>query len=66
MERLYRDDDWRTIASSDSGRLNIRGQTIPYVVFPNEDDVTSGQPDQLANRLESVLDRLLDLYRQQK
>jgi hypothetical protein len=62
MERLYRDDDWATIAAEDGGYLNIHGQTAPYAVFPNEDDVTTGKPEQLAARLESVLGKLWELY----
>ncbi len=64
MERLYRDDDWATVAPGDSGRLNVRGQSVPYAVFPNEDDVTTSKPEQLARRLESVLDTLWELYQQ--
>jgi hypothetical protein len=62
MERLYRDDDWATVAPDDSGLLSIRGQSVPYAVFPNEDDITTGKPDQLADRLKSVLDKLWELY----
>ena len=51
-----------TIASGESGRLRIRGQDVPFVVFPNEDDITTGKPEQLATRLESVLDRLWEVY----
>lgn len=64
MERLYRDDDWAALAPRESGRLDIRGQSVPYAVFPNEDDVTTRKPDQLADRLESVLNNLWDLYQQ--
>ncbi len=64
MERLYRDDDWDAVAPGDSGRLSVRGHSVPYAVFPNEDDVTTGKPDQLAARLESVLGKLWELYRQ--
>lgn len=63
MERLYRDDDWATVAPGASGRLSLRGQNVPYVVFPNEDDVTTGKLEQLADRLESVLGKLWELYR---
>jgi hypothetical protein len=62
MERLYRDDDWAAIAPGDSGHLNVRGQDVPYVVFPNEDDITTGRSQQLIERLESVLGRLWGLY----
>jgi hypothetical protein len=64
LERLYRDDDWAAVAPGDSGRLSVRGQNVPYVVFPNEDDVTTGKADQLAARLESVLDKLWELHQQ--
>jgi hypothetical protein len=62
MERLYRDDDWAAIAPGDSGHLSVRGQSVPYVIFPNEDDVTTGKPDQLAARLQYVLATLWELY----
>jgi hypothetical protein len=65
MERLYRDDDWTTVAPGDSGHLNVRGQSVPFVVFPNEDDVTTGKADQLAARLEAVLGKLWELYRRE-
>ena len=64
MERLYRDDDWATVAPEESGCLSLRGHSVPYAVFPNEDDVTTGKPDPLAERLESVLGRLWKLYQQ--
>jgi len=64
LERLYRDDDWAAVAPGDSGRLSVRGQRVPYVVFPNEDDATTGKADQLAARLESVLGKLWELYQQ--
>jgi hypothetical protein len=64
MERLYRDDDWEVMAPEDRGRLSIRGRSVPFVVFPNEDDVTTGRTEQLAERLESVLGSLWKLYQQ--
>lgn len=64
MERLYRNDDWAAVSGDgDSGCLIIRGQRVPYAVFPNEDDITTGKPDQLAIRLESVIGKLWELYR---
>ena len=64
LARLYRDDDWSTIAPDESGHLVIRGQNVPYTVFPNEDDVTTGKPGQLSARLESVLNGLWELHRE--
>lgn len=61
MERLYRDDDWSAVAPDENGCLSIREHNVPYAVFSNEDDVTTGKPDQLAVRLESVLGKLWEL-----
>ncbi len=61
LERLYRADDWTSFSAPDPHYLAIQDQRVPYVVFENEDDVTTGQPDQLSARLERVLDRLWKL-----
>ena len=58
LTRLYRDDDWTTLSASDPHFLDVRSIRVPYVVFENEDDVTTGKPDLLAERLEQVLGRL--------
>jgi hypothetical protein len=65
MERLYRNDDFASVAPGDSGLIDMRGYQVPFVVFPNEDDVTTDKPDQLAERLESVLGELWQLSRSQ-
>ena len=65
MERLYRDDDFAAVAPGNSGRIEIRGQHVPFIVFPNEDDVTTDKPEQLAARLESVLGELWKLSQSQ-
>jgi hypothetical protein len=61
MERLYRLDDWETFSQSDPAFLHVRDVSIPYVVFENGDDVTTGKPDLLASRLETRLDHLWQL-----
>ncbi len=65
LERLYRDDDFASVAPGDSGLVEIRGQQVPFAVFPNEDDVTTNKPEQLAERLESVLGELWELFHSQ-
>lgn len=65
LERLYRDDDWRRLAPQEAGYLSITRTQVPYVVFENKDDVTTGYADQaqqLAERLQEVFRRLWDLY----
>lgn len=63
MMRLYRDDDWAALSAGDSLFLTVKGVRVPYVVFENEDDVTTGKPRLLATRLEAVLGRLWELQR---
>ena len=61
LERLYRDDDWAELAPAENGFLELQNQRIPFVVFENEDDVTTGNTDRLAARLETTLGQLWDL-----
>lgn len=63
LERLYRHDDWAQFCAGDSDFFTVRSIPVPYVVFENEDDVTTGKPDQLAARLEQTLQRLWELRR---
>lgn len=62
MERLYREDDFADFSAADPCWLAVRGIRIPYVVFENHDDVTTGQPEQLGQRLEARLSALWELY----
>ena len=63
LTRLYREDDWATLGAQDPDFLTVRSIRVPYVVFENEDDVTTDKPDQLAARLEEVLERLWEQQR---
>ena len=58
MYRLYREDDWETFSANDPAYLHIKGIKIPYVVFENEDDVTTPRGAPLGERLEKDLERL--------
>ncbi|MCK5428625.1 MAG: hypothetical protein KAI94_04090, partial [Anaerolineales bacterium] len=62
MVKLYRDDDWTELTSSDPSYLQAGSIPVPYMVFENEDDVTTGNPDQMGARLEAVLSRLWELH----
>lgn len=57
MEYYYKINDWDKIAPGDEGELTIKGHVVPYVVFPNEPEVTDS-PEKLAPVLEDVLGRL--------
>jgi hypothetical protein len=62
MEKLYRDDDWKELAPDSSGFLQLGGFRVPYAVFENEDDVTTGKTDLLPGRLEETLSSLWVRY----
>lgn len=59
LERLYREDDFAAFSAGDPAWLTVGDHRIPYVVFDNHDDVTTGQPEALGERLEA---RLGDLW----
>jgi len=62
LERLYREVDWEEISAADPEYITVRGHRVPYVVFENEDDVTTPRGEALGNRLEETLNRLWALY----
>ncbi len=62
MEQLYRHVDWKEISAASPRFLNVKGIEVPYVVFHNEDDVTTGRGTALGNRLEETLAQLWQLY----
>ncbi len=58
LEKLYREDDWDRFSAGDPAYLQVRGIRVPYVVFENEDDVTTDDGEALAARLETSLSTL--------
>jgi hypothetical protein len=62
LERLYREVDWGDLVAGRSEFFTVGGVQVPYVVMPNEDDVTTGRGEALGARLEEVLGRLWRLY----
>lgn len=62
MERLYREVDWEEVSAADPDYLSIQGFKVPYVVFENEDDVTTARGPALGERLEDALGCLWELY----
>lgn len=62
MERLYRYTDWEDLTAGDPAFIPLRGRRVPYVVFENEDDVTTTGGTALGDRLEAALGQLWKLY----
>lgn len=63
IEILYKLSDWKEVSAPNPTHLNIAGVQVPYVVMPNEDDVTSARGDALGNRLADSLEKLWNLYK---
>jgi hypothetical protein len=62
MESLYKEDDFADFSAGDPRWLTIRGIRVPYVVFDNHDDVTTGMGEALGERLEARLGGLWEGY----
>ena len=60
--KLYRHVDWHEISAGNPQYIDIQGVQVPYIVFENEDDVTTKGGEKLATRLEESLGHLWDLY----
>lgn len=63
MESLYRFSDWEEIIADQPEEIIIQDVPVPYIVFENEDDVTSQGGDILSSRLEERLKTLFAKYR---
>ncbi len=62
LERLYKESDWEEVRAANPELITVQGQQVPYVVFENEDDVTTERGDALGKRLAETLGRLWKVY----
>lgn len=58
MNTMYRHDDFAEFTADDPHFVTVQGIRVPYAIFDNADDVTSGPPHMLGARLEDALARL--------
>jgi hypothetical protein len=58
LELLYKESDWESIIREQPEWLTIKGVRIPYAIFDNHDDVTTGRSDALGARLKACLEVL--------
>lgn len=63
LEQLYKDVDWDIINKGQPDFITIKGVQVPYVIFENHDDVTSGRGAALGSRLHTCLATLWQHYR---
>jgi hypothetical protein len=63
LTALYKEIDWEEFRGpADSQYISIQGIQVPYVVFDNEDDVTTDRGPELGSRLEQSLHSLHEQY----
>lgn len=62
LERMYKKSDWEQFRGNDPETITIQGIPVPYAVFENEDDVTTGRGPALSRRLEKTLSLLWRRY----
>ena len=58
LERMYKEVDWHYLAKDNPAYIQIQGINVPYVIFENEDDVTTARGEALGERLEARLQTL--------
>lgn len=62
LAHLYRESDWEQFSAGDPAFVAVGDVSVPYVVFENEDDVTTPRGPALGARLEQTLARLWQSY----
>jgi len=62
LKKLYYECEFQELAAGESGILEIQGIDVPYVVFENEDDVTTAMGNAMGDRLENTLGDLWHFY----
>ena len=63
LSTLYQRSDWKKFSAGDPQYLLVGDVRVPYVEFPNQDDVTTPGGDPLGNRLEETLAKLRSIQR---
>lgn len=63
MQTLYRDDDWDSFSRGNEAYLHLRNFRLPYVVFENEDDVTTRGGAAFETRLHGAMGTLWERYK---
>lgn len=61
LKKLYKEIDWEQFKGNNHEYITVKSIKVPYVVFENEDDVTTNDGEPLRNRLKESLDKLKDI-----
>lgn len=61
LDRLYRIDDWDDFTRTHPAHVQVGEHRVPYVIFENDDDLTSTADEAMLARLEGCLHQLWTL-----
>jgi hypothetical protein len=62
LARMYKETDWNEIINKETDHIEIASIKVPYSILENEDDITSGDLDELSTRLKTALNSLWKSY----
>jgi hypothetical protein len=62
LTKMYYETDWNELSETHNNFIKIGSSLVPYSIFENEDDVTSGNNSKLDSRLQTSLNRLWKNY----
>ncbi len=62
LKHMYAETDWQEVTAPSRNYLDIAGKRVPYVIFDNEDDLTSQIDRRFVERLDSCFSKLWQLY----
>jgi len=58
LKKLYGDSDWEDFVDGAAKFVEVKGIKVPFAVFENEDDVTTGRGEELGKRLIECMGQL--------
>jgi len=62
LKHMYYETDWEEITADSTDYVQIAHKTVPYVVFDNEDDLTSHIDERFIEKMDVCFQKLWQLY----
>ena len=62
LTRMYRETNWDELIAQNKEFMKIGSKMVPYSIFDNMDDVTTGKNKELDKRLQISLNKLWQIY----
>lgn len=62
LKRLYFETDWHELIQNSKDFVNVQNIKVPYVIFDNQEDLTSKINGEFVARLDNTMQQLWELY----